>query len=79
MMVPDRFYAEFDGKDPIMRHRDVDKEDVMMTRAALALCENIDWNVGRILKKLDDLKLREHTIVAYFAVNAPTWPVAIRN
>ncbi len=71
MMVPDRFYAKFDGKDPLMRHRDVDKEDVMMTRAALALCENIDWNVGRILKKLDDLKLREHTIVVYFSDNGP--------
>jgi arylsulfatase A-like enzyme len=71
MMVPDRLYAKFDGKDPVMRHRDVDKEDVMMTRAALAMCENIDWNVGRILKKLDDLKLRENTIVVYFSDNGP--------
>lgn len=71
MMVPDRFYAKFDGKDPVMRHRDVDKEDVMMTRAALAMCENIDWNVGRILKKLDELELRENTIVVYFSDNGP--------
>ena len=71
MMVPDRFYAKFDGKDPAMRHRDADKEDVMMTRAALAMCENIDWNVGRILTKLDDLKLRENTIVIYFSDNGP--------
>jgi arylsulfatase A-like enzyme len=71
MMVPDNFYAKFDGKDPDMRHRDVDKEDVMMTRAALAMCENIDWNVGRLLKQLDDLKLRENTIVVYFSDNGP--------
>jgi arylsulfatase A-like enzyme len=71
MMVPDRFYAKFEGKDPNMRHRDRDKEDVMMTRAALALCENIDWNVGRVLKKLDDLKLRENTLVIYFSDNGP--------
>jgi arylsulfatase A-like enzyme len=71
MMVPDRFYAKFEGGDPVMRHRDVDKEDVMMTRAALALCENIDWNVGRILKKLDHLRLREQTIVIYFSDNGP--------
>ena len=71
MMVPDRFYAKFDGKDPVMRHRDVSREDVMMTRAALAMCENIDWNVGRILKKLDDLELRENTIVIYFSDNGP--------
>lgn len=71
MMVPDRSYAKFDGKELGMRHREPDKEDVMMTRAALALCENIDWNVGRILKKLDDLELRDHTIVIYFSDNGP--------
>ncbi|MBT4693850.1 MAG: sulfatase-like hydrolase/transferase [Planctomycetaceae bacterium] len=71
MMVPDRFYAKFDGKDPAMRHRDVQREDVMMTRAALAMCENIDWNVGRILQKLDQLELRENTIVIYFSDNGP--------
>jgi hypothetical protein len=43
----------------------------MMTRAALALCENIDWNVGRILGKLDELELRENTIVIYFSDNGP--------
>ncbi len=71
MMVPDEFYAKFDGKELAMRHRDPDKEDVMMTRAALAMCENIDWNVGRILAKLDELKLREDTIVIYFSDNGP--------
>jgi arylsulfatase A-like enzyme len=71
MMVPDRFYAKFDGKELNMRHRDVGREDVMMTRAALALCENIDWNVGRILRKLNDLGLREHSIVVYFSDNGP--------
>lgn len=71
MMVPDRFYAKFDGRDPGMRHRDPEKEDIMMTRAALALCENIDWNVGRVLQKVDDLGLRDDTIVVYFSDNGP--------
>ena len=71
MMVPDRFYEKFDGKDPAMRHRDPQREDIHMTRAALAMCENIDWNVGRVLKKLDQLKLRENTIVIYFSDNGP--------
>ena len=42
-----------------------------MTRAALAMCENIDWNVGRVLKKLDELKLADNTIVLYFSDNGP--------
>lgn len=71
MMVADRFYAKFEGQDPVMRHRDPDREDIMMTRAALAMCENIDWNVGRILKRLDELKLSQKTIVIYFSDNGP--------
>jgi hypothetical protein len=31
MMVPDRFYAKFDGEDPVLRHRNVEREDVLMT------------------------------------------------
>jgi arylsulfatase A-like enzyme len=71
MMVPDRFYAKFDGQEIGLRHRDPKREDLMMTRAALALCENIDWNVGRILQKIDDMQLRENTIVIYFSDNGP--------
>src|SRR5262249_39973076 len=47
------------------------KEDLAMTRAALAMCENIDGNVGRVLRKLDELKLAEQTIVLYFSDNGP--------
>lgn len=70
-MVPDRFYAKFEAMVPSLRHRDPEKEDVMKTRAALALCENIDWNVGRMLGKLDELQLRDNTVVVYFSDNGP--------
>jgi hypothetical protein len=42
-----------------------------MTRAALAMCENLDANVGRVLRRLDELKLTEKTIVVYFSDNGP--------
>ncbi len=71
MMVDDDFYAKFKDLDPEMRNRDPEKEDLPTTRAALAMCENIDWNVGRVLKKLDELKLSEDTIVIYFSDNGP--------
>ena len=71
MQVPDRCYEKFAGAELKMRNRDPEKEDVLMTRAALAMCENIDWNVGRVLKKLDDLKLAEETIIVYFSDNGP--------
>ena len=71
MMVPDRFYDKFAELYPAMRHRDDKREDLMMTRAALALCENIDWNVGRVLGKLIELNLQEQTIVVFFSDNGP--------
>ena len=33
--------------------------------------ENLDWNVGRVLDKLKELKLDENTIVLYFSDNGP--------
>lgn len=42
-----------------------------MTRAALAMCENIDWNVGRILDALDRAGKAEDTIIVYFGDNGP--------
>lgn len=69
--VDDEFYDRFKHLDPEMRHRDPGKEDLPSTRAALAMCENIDWNVGRVLAKLDELKLKDDTIVVYFSDNGP--------
>jgi len=71
MQVPDKYYDKFAEMDPEMKNRDPEKEALGMTRAALAMCENIDWNVGRILKKLDELELADNTIVIYFADNGP--------
>jgi len=71
MQVPDSFYARFADGNPRMKNRDPQKEDLLMTRAALAMCENIDYNVGRILKKLDDLGLADDTIVVFFTDNGP--------
>jgi len=71
MQVPDRFYEKFRDAELKMRHREPKKEQVAKTRAALAMCENIDWNVGRILGRLDELKLADDTIVVYFSDNGP--------
>jgi len=72
--VPDRFYERCKDRALPMRARDPKQEELDKTRCALAMCENIDWNVGRILGKLDDLGLAKNTIVLYFSDNGPnTW------
>jgi arylsulfatase A-like enzyme len=71
MQVPDRWWNKFKDKKITMHNRDPQKEDLAHVRCALAMCENIDWNVGRILKKLDELKISDDTIVVFFHDNGP--------
>jgi arylsulfatase A-like enzyme len=71
MMISDQFYNKFADADLPLRNRDSKREDLMMTRAALAMCENIDWNVGRVLERLKELGIRDNTIVIYFSDNGP--------
>src|SRR5262245_35284406 len=71
MQVPDAYWERFKNKELTLRHFVPAQEEIDTTRAALAMCENIDWNVGRVLKRLDELKLADNTIVVYFADNGP--------
>jgi arylsulfatase A-like enzyme len=71
MQVPDRFYEKFAKAELAMRGANPRQEDVAHTRAALAMCENLDWNVGRLLGKLDELNAARDTIIVYFHDNGP--------
>ena len=71
MQVPDRFWNKFKDLELPADHPKQNDKQLNHTRAAFAMCENIDWNVGRLLAKLDDLKLAENTIVLYFCDNGP--------
>ncbi|MCA8989989.1 MAG: sulfatase-like hydrolase/transferase, partial [Planctomycetaceae bacterium] len=71
MQVPDKWYEKFKDAELKMHNRDPEKEDRPHLLAALAMCENIDWNVGRVLKTLKDLQLEDNTIVVYFSDNGP--------
>jgi len=71
MEVPDRFFEKFANFNLKMLATNPRQESLPMTRAALAMCENIDWNVGRVLARLDELGLRDNTIVFYFSDNGP--------
>jgi arylsulfatase A-like enzyme len=71
MQVPDRWWDKFANHDLPLRARKDQQENLPHARAALAMCENIDWNVGRLLNKLDDLGIANNTIVIYFSDNGP--------
>lgn len=71
MQVPDRWWNKFKDKEIEMHNRDPRRENLAHLRCALAMCENIDWNVGRLLKKLEQLRVAEDTIVVFFHDNGP--------
>jgi arylsulfatase A-like enzyme len=71
MQVPDTWWDRVKNRTLEMRGTDPDKEDSQFTRAALAMCENIDWNVGRLMNTLEQKKITKETIVVYFSDNGP--------
>ncbi|MEM1227445.1 MAG: arylsulfatase [Planctomycetota bacterium] len=71
MQVPDRWWNKFKDLELEQDHPKQPSEKPGHTRAALAMCENIDWNVGRLLDKLDELMLADNTVVLYFCDNGP--------
>lgn len=72
MQVPDRFWQRFKERDLKMRNGASPRKEIQThKRSALAMCENLDWNVGRALKKLDELGVAEDTIVVWFHDNGP--------
>lgn len=71
MQVPDPYWERFKSFDPSLKATNPAQEKLPMTRAALAMVENIDDNVGRLLDRLNDLKLADNTIVLFFCDNGP--------
>jgi arylsulfatase A-like enzyme len=69
--VPDEYWQRFKNQPITQRATDASKEQLDQTRCALAMMENLDDNVGRVLKRLDELKLADNTIVIYFSDNGP--------
>jgi arylsulfatase A-like enzyme len=69
--APAEDWARFKDLPLTQRATQSDLEIDDETRCALAMMENQDRNVGRILTKLKELGLEENTLVLYFSDNGP--------
>jgi hypothetical protein len=67
--VPDEYWNRWKDAPLALRSPDAAREDPTTTRCVLAMNDNLDWNVGRVLRKLESLGLAENTIVVYFTDN----------
>jgi arylsulfatase A-like enzyme len=72
--VPDRYFGKFKSAPLPMPAAPGEREDPEATRAALAMVECVDDNVGRLLKKLDELGVARNTVVVFFHDNGPNLP-----
>ncbi len=78
LQVPDSYYQRYkdidpaagfeNDKRPFVTMSERDKEDA---RKVYAMVENIDDNLGKLFRKLDELKLTENTIVIFMTDNGP--------
>jgi len=71
MQVPDRWWTKFADQELPKTYAGEEAENIQHTRAALAMCENVDWNVGRILDKVEELDITRNTIIIYLSDNGP--------
>ena len=60
LQVPDRYFDKYTSRGLDAR-----------TAAIYGLLENVDENVGRLLNRLDELKLADRTIVIFLSDNGP--------
>ncbi len=70
-IVPRTYWERWRNRPIEQRGPDGDREPLELTRAVLAMVENIDDNVGRLLGALDRTGQRERTIVVFFSDNGP--------
>ena len=69
--VPDADWQKFKDLSLTQPATDAAQENADHTRCALAMLANQDRNVGRVLAKLQELRLRDDTLVIYFSDNGP--------
>ncbi|HBK72748.1 MAG TPA: N-acetylgalactosamine 6-sulfate sulfatase, partial [Planctomycetaceae bacterium] len=74
MCVPDADWSQFAERPLRQRGPDIKKENPVFTRAALAMVENLDENVGRILAAIDTAGVSRETVVVFFSDNGPNSP-----
>ena len=73
MQVPDPYWDRFKDKEivPDPAPKNAKQQNLIHTRAALAMCENIDDNVGRLVNHLEATDRIDNTIIVYFSDNGP--------
>jgi arylsulfatase len=78
LQVPDKYYEMYRNVDPRSGFDDdgrpfpeMTEKDIEDARRVYAMVTNIDDNVGRVMRKLDQLGIDDNTIVIFMTDNGP--------
>ena len=71
MQITDEWWDKWKDAELLQKATNSQAENVDFTRAACALNDNIDWNIGRVFDFLEEKKKLDNTIIVYFSDNGP--------
>jgi arylsulfatase len=78
LQVPEKYYQQYKGIDPSSGFEDDNRPSMELTekdkddaRKVYAMITNIDDNIGKLLRKLEDLSIADNTLIIFMTDNGP--------
>jgi arylsulfatase len=82
LQVPDKYLQMYQDINPTIINGDnlnMSEKNIQDAKKIYGMVTNIDENFGKLIKKLDELKLKENTIVIFLTDNGPQQPRYVSN
>jgi arylsulfatase A-like enzyme len=82
LQVPEKYYQMYKDIDPTNingESLEMTEKDILDAKKIYGMVTNIDENFGKLINKLDDLNLKENTIVIFMTDNGPQQPRYVSN
>ena len=82
LQVPEKYYQIYKDIDPTIidgKSLNMTKKNILDAKKIYGMVTNIDENFGKLINKLDELKLKENTIIIFMTDNGPQQPRYVSN
>ena len=82
LQVPDKYYQMYKDIDPTNINGEslkMTEKNILDAKKIYGMVTNIDENFGKVINKLDELNLKENTIVIFMTDNGPQQPRYVSN
>ena len=82
LQVPEKYYQMYKDIDPTNingESLEMTEKDILDAKKIYGMVTNIDENFGKLINKLDQLNLKENTIVIFMTDNGPQQPRYVSN